>query len=109
MRMPLISQLLFTLSAIGLAVGHTLSLLLALLTIFFAWRKTSDQREAVLATAGFAQLNLPEVKCQSASKCQPVGSCPSSHLSSISQLICNCSQAVPAQSVHFIGRHYNCL
>jgi hypothetical protein len=31
-----------------------MSCLLALLTIFFAWRKTSDQREAVLATAGFA-------------------------------------------------------
>jgi hypothetical protein len=81
MRMPLISRLSFTLSAIGLAVGahvadmnpshifndlwpphakfHTgqtlsMSLLLALLTIVFAWRKTSDQREAVLATAGFA-------------------------------------------------------
>ena len=81
MRMPLVSRLLFTLSALGLAVGahvadmnpshilndrwpphakfHTgqtlsMSLLLALLTIFFAWRKTSDQREAVLATAGFA-------------------------------------------------------
>jgi len=36
--------------------GQTLSmsLLLSLLTICFAWRKTSDQREAVLATAGFA-------------------------------------------------------
>ena len=81
MRMPLISRILFTLSAIGLTVGahvadlspshmfndrwpphakfHTgqtlsMSLLLSLLTIFFAWRKTSDQREAVLATAGFA-------------------------------------------------------
>ena len=81
MRMPLISRLLFTLSAIGLSVGahvadlspshifndrwpphakfHTgqtlsMSLLLSLLTIFFAWRKTSDQREAVFATAGFA-------------------------------------------------------
>jgi hypothetical protein len=81
MRMPLISRLLFTLSAIRLTVGAhvadmnpthifngrwpphakfrtgqtlSMSLLLALLTIFFAWRKTSDQREAVLATAGFA-------------------------------------------------------
>jgi len=81
MRMPLISRLLFTLSAIGLSVGahvadlspshifndrwpphakfHTgqtlsMSLLLSLLTIFFAWRKTSDRREAVFATAGFA-------------------------------------------------------
>ena len=81
MRMPLISRLLFTLSAIGLSVGahvadlspshifndrwpphakfHTgqtlsMSLLLSLLTIFFAWRNTSDQREAVFATAGFA-------------------------------------------------------
>jgi hypothetical protein len=81
MRMPLISRLLFTLSAIGLTVGahvadlspshmfndrwpphakfHTgqtlsMSLLLSLLTIGFAWRKTSDQREAVFATAGFA-------------------------------------------------------
>ena len=36
--------------------GPTLSMsvLLSLLTIFFAWRKTSDRREAVLATAGFA-------------------------------------------------------
>jgi hypothetical protein len=31
-----------------------MSVLPSLLTIFFAWRKTSDQREAVLATAGFA-------------------------------------------------------
>jgi hypothetical protein len=31
-----------------------MAVLLSLLTIFFAWRKTSDQREAVLATAGFA-------------------------------------------------------
>ena len=81
MRMPLASRILFTLSGIGLVVGahfadlspshlfndrwpphakfHTgqtlsMSCLLALLTIFFAWRKTSDQREAVLATAGFA-------------------------------------------------------
>jgi len=81
MRMPLISRLLFTLSAIGLSVGahvadlspshifndrwpphakfHTgqtlsMSLLLSLLTIFFAWRKTSDRRETVFATAGFA-------------------------------------------------------
>src|SRR5437588_2364952 len=81
MRMPLISHLLFTLSAIGLTVGahvadvspshlfndrwpphakfHTgqtlsMSVLLSLLTIFFAWRKTSDRREAVFATAGFA-------------------------------------------------------
>jgi hypothetical protein len=79
--MPLISRLLFTLSAIGLTVGahvadlspshmfndrwpphakfHTgqtlsMSLLLSLLTIGFAWRKTSDQREAVFAAAGFA-------------------------------------------------------
>jgi hypothetical protein len=75
------SRLLFTLSAVGLTVGahradlskshlfndrwpphakfHTgqtlsMSALLSLLTIFFAWRKTSDPREAVLATAGFA-------------------------------------------------------
>ena len=81
MRMPLISRTLFTLSAIGLTAGahaadlspshlfndhwpphakfHTgqtlsMSVLLSLLTIFFAWRKTSDLREAVLATAGFA-------------------------------------------------------
>jgi len=81
MRMPLISRILFTLSAIGLTVGahvadlspshlfndrwpphakfHTgqtlsMSVLLSLLTIRFAWRKTSDQREAVFATAGFA-------------------------------------------------------
>ena len=81
MRMPLISRLLFTLSAIGLAVGahvadmnpshifndrwpphakfHTgqtlsMSVLLSLLTIWFGWRKTSDQRGTVLATAGFA-------------------------------------------------------
>ena len=81
MRMPLISRILFTLSAIGLTVGahvadlspsqmfndrwpphakfHTgqtlsMSLLLSFLTIGFAWRRTSDRREAVLATAGFA-------------------------------------------------------
>lgn len=81
MRMPLTSRILFTLSAIGLTVGahvadlspshlfndrwpphakfHTgqtlsMSVLLSLLTIFFAWRKTSDWREAVFATAGFA-------------------------------------------------------
>ena len=81
MRMPLISRILFTLSAIGLTVGahladlspshifnnrwpphakfHTgqtlsMSLFLSLLTILFAWRRTSDQREAVFATAGFA-------------------------------------------------------
>jgi len=81
MRMPLISRLLFTLSGIGLALGahladlspshisnprwpphakfHTgqtlsMSLLLPLLTILFAWRQTSDQREGVFATAGFA-------------------------------------------------------
>ena len=81
MRMPLISRVLFTLSALGLTVGahvadlspshmfnerwpphakfHTgqtlsMSLLLSLLTICFAWRRTSDQREAVFATAGFA-------------------------------------------------------
>src|SRR5437870_13299476 len=81
MRMPLISRILFTLSAIGLTVGahvadlsashifndrwpphakfHTgqtlsMSLLLSLLTILFAWRKTSDRRGAVFATAAFA-------------------------------------------------------
>src|SRR4029077_4014363 len=81
MRMPLLSRALFTVSAIGLMVGahvddlspshifndrwpphakfHTgqtlsMSLLLSFLTIGFAWRRTSDQREAVLATAGFA-------------------------------------------------------
>jgi len=31
-----------------------MSVFLSLITIFFAWRKTSDQREAVLATTGFA-------------------------------------------------------
>ena len=81
MRMPIISRILFTLAAIGLIVsahvadlspshlfndrwpphakfhtGQTLSMsvLLSLLTMFFAWRKTSDQREGVLATAAFA-------------------------------------------------------
>ena len=81
MRMPFISRLLFTLAAIGLTVGahladlspnhlfndrwpphakfHTgqtlsMSVLLSVVTIFFAWRKTSDQREAVLATTAFA-------------------------------------------------------
>ena len=81
MRMPLISRILFTLSGFGLVVGahvadlssshlfndrwpphakfHTgqtlsMSLLLSFLSIGFAWRRTSDQREAVLATAGFA-------------------------------------------------------
>src|SRR5882762_24553 len=79
--MPLASRLLFTLSAIGVTVGahvadlspshmfndrwpahakfHTgqtlsMSVVLAFLTIVFAWRKTSDRREAVYATAGFA-------------------------------------------------------
>ena len=81
MRMPLVSRLLFTLSGVGLTLGahladlsrshmfnprwpphakfHTgqtlsMSLFLSLLTILFAWRRTSDQREAVFATAGFA-------------------------------------------------------
>ena len=81
MRMPLVSRLLFTLSGVGLTLGahladlsrshifnprwpphakfHTgqtlsMSLFLSLLTILFAWRMTSDQREAVFATAGFA-------------------------------------------------------
>ena len=79
--MPIISWILFTLAAIGLIVGahaadlspshlfndrwpphakfHTgqtlsMSVLLSLLTIFFAWRKTSDQCEGVLGTAAFA-------------------------------------------------------
>ena len=79
--MPLASRLLFTLSAIGVIVGahvadlspshvfndrwpahakfHTgqalsISFILALLTIVFAWRKTSDRRGAIYATAGFA-------------------------------------------------------
>jgi len=73
MRMPLISRILLTVSAVAdLSPSHmfndrwpphakfhtgqtlSMSLLLSLLTICFAWRKTSDQREAVLATAGFA-------------------------------------------------------
>src|ERR1700746_1284385 len=81
MGMPLISRILFPLSAIGLIVGAhvadvspsqifnalspphakcqtgqtlSMSLLLSLLTIGFAWRRTSDQREAVFATAGCA-------------------------------------------------------
>ena len=75
MRMPIISRILFTLAAVGLIVGahvadlspshlfndrwpphakfHTgqtlsMSVLLSLLTIFFAWRKTSDRREGWL-------------------------------------------------------------
>jgi hypothetical protein len=79
--MPLASRLLFTLSAIGVTLGahvadlspshmfndrwpahakfHTgqtlsMSVVLALLTILFAWRRTSDRRGAVYATAGFA-------------------------------------------------------
>ena len=79
--MPLASRLLFTLSAIGVTVGahvadlspshmfndrwpahakfHTgqtlsMAVVLALLTIFFAWRRTSDRRGAIYATAGFA-------------------------------------------------------
>src|SRR3981081_306774 len=79
--MLLVSRLLFTLSAIGMTVGahiadlspshmfndrwpahakfHTgqtlsMAVLLALLTIVFAWRKTSDRRGATYATAGFA-------------------------------------------------------
>ena len=31
-----------------------MSIFLALLTMLFAWRKTTDQRSAVLATAGFS-------------------------------------------------------
>jgi hypothetical protein len=81
MRMPLISRLLFTLVSLGLIAGahladlsrshiynpqwpphakfHTgqtlaMSVFLAVLTIYFAWRKTSDQRQAVFAAAGFA-------------------------------------------------------
>jgi len=79
--MPLASRLMFTLSAIGVTVGahvadlspshmfndrwpahakfHTgqtlsMAVVLALLTIFFAWRRTSDRRGAIYATAGFA-------------------------------------------------------
>ena len=79
--MPLASRLLFTLSAIGVTVGahvadlspshmfndrwpahakfHTgqtlsMAVVLALLTIVFAWRRTSDRRGAIYATAGFA-------------------------------------------------------
>jgi hypothetical protein len=78
--MPLISRLLFTFAAVGLGAGahladmnpthifndrwpphakfhagQTLSMaiLLALSSIFFAWRKTSDRTLLVLATAGF--------------------------------------------------------
>jgi hypothetical protein len=81
MRMPLMSRWLFTLAAIGLTLGahiadlsrshifaarwpphakfHTgqtlsMSILLSLLTIFFAWRKTTDPKSAVLATVGFS-------------------------------------------------------
>ena len=80
-RMPLTSRLLLTFAAVGQAVGahladlssshmfndrwpphakfHTgqtlsVSFPLALLAIFFAWRKTSDRRGAVFATAGFS-------------------------------------------------------
>ena len=80
MRMPLISRVLFTVAGIGLGVGahladlssshmfnarwpphakfHTgqtlsMSALLPLLAILFAWRKTSDKRGAVFAAAGF--------------------------------------------------------
>jgi hypothetical protein len=79
--MPLISRLLFILAAVGLIggahladmspshiyndhwpphakfhAGQTLSMsiLLSLLSILFAWRKTSDRTLAVIATAGFA-------------------------------------------------------
>lgn len=82
MKMPMISRILFTVSAIGLFVGshiadylapthifndrwpphakfHTgqtlsMSFFLAVLTIFFAWRKSSDLRSSIYATAGFA-------------------------------------------------------
>jgi len=81
MRMPLISRFLFTLAAIGLSAGAhfadmnpshifntrwpphakfhagqtlSMSIFLSLLTVFFAWRKTTDQRLAVLATVGFS-------------------------------------------------------
>ncbi len=81
--MPMSSRILFSLMAISLTagshyedyskthifnplfsahakfhVGQTLmfSILLALLTIFFAWRKTSDRLNAVLAVSSFAAL-----------------------------------------------------
>ena len=84
MRMPLSSRILFLLSALGLALGahavdyfstthifndrwpphakfHTgqtlsMSILLAVLSTFLAWRKTSDRKTTVYAAAGFAGL-----------------------------------------------------
>jgi len=84
MRMPLGSRVLFLLSALGLGLGahmadyfspthifndrwpphakfHTgqtlsMSILLGVLSVFFAWRKTSDEKTTVYAAAGFASL-----------------------------------------------------
>jgi hypothetical protein len=82
--MPLSSRVLFLLSALGLALGahmadyfstthifndrwpphakfHTgqtlsMSIVLGVMTVFFAWRKTTDRKTTVYATAGFAAL-----------------------------------------------------
>jgi hypothetical protein len=84
MRMPLGSRVLFLLSALGLGLGahmadyfstthifndrwpphakfHTgqtlsMSILLGMMSVFFAWRKTSDEKTTVYAAAGFASL-----------------------------------------------------
>ena len=84
MKMPLSSRILFSLSALGLAVGahmadffsnthifndrwpphakfHTgqtlsMSILLGVMSVFFAWRKTADNKTTVYAAAGFAVL-----------------------------------------------------
>jgi hypothetical protein len=84
MRMPFSSRVLFLLSALGLALGahmadyfstthifndrwpphakfHTgqtlsMSIVLGVMSAFFAWRKTSDRKTTVYAAAGFAAL-----------------------------------------------------
>jgi len=84
MRMPFSSRVLFLLSALGLALGAhmadyfstthifndrwpphakfhaaqtlSMSILLGVMSVFFAWRKTSDKKTTVYAAAGFASL-----------------------------------------------------
>jgi hypothetical protein len=83
MRMPLLSRIFYTIVALGVPLGahladyskthifnprwpphanfHTgqtlmMSLFLAALTIFFAWRKTSDRVSSVIAASVFAAL-----------------------------------------------------
>ena len=84
MRMPFGSRVLFLLAAVGLGLGAhmadyfntthifndrwpphakfhaaqtlSMSILLGVMSVFFAWRKTSDKKTTVYAAAGFASL-----------------------------------------------------